>query len=307
MKNLNIKNSLLLALTALVWGIAFVSQKSGGDAVGCFTFNAIRSFIGGVVLIPLVLFTIRKEKNVSGEKSASFDLKGGIWGGICCGFMLFIASNLQQIGIKYTSAGKAGFITALYIIIVPFLSILLGKKMTFRIWIGAAAAVIGMYFLCVSGGEWLTLGNGALFLSSVWFAFHILVIDHFAEKHSGIFLSCVQFFTCAILSAIMIPLYESPSVSNILSGCIPILYAGIMSCGVGYTLQIVGQKNMNPTVASLILSLESVFAVISGGILLGEVLSVREIIGCTIMFAAIIFVQLPDRKPKSINDFTDIK
>lgn len=294
MRNINVKNSLLLALTALVWGIAFVSQKSGGDAVGCFTFNAIRSFIGGIVLIPLVLFTVKK------EKKEAFDLKGAIWGGMCCGFMLFIASNLQQIGIKYTSAGKAGFITALYIIIVPILSILLGKKMTLRIWIGAAAAVVGMYFLCVSGGEWLTLGNGALFLSSVWFAFHILVIDRFAEKHSGVLLSCVQFFTCAILSGVMIPLYESPSVSDVLSGYIPILYAGIMSCGVGYTLQIIGQKNMNPTVASLILSLESVFAVIAGGILLGEVLSFREIIGCVIMFAAIIFVQLPERKSKEM-------
>lgn len=294
MKNINIKNSLLLALTALVWGVAFVSQKSGGDAVGCFTFNAIRSFIGGIVLIPLVIFTVKK------EKKESFDLKGAIWGGICCGFMLFVASNLQQIGIKYTSAGKAGFITALYIIIVPILSILLGKKMTLRIWLGAAAAVVGMYFLCVSGGEWLTLGNGALFLSSVWFAFHILVIDRFAEKHSGVLLSCVQFFTCAVLSAVMIPFYESPSVSNVLSGYIPILYAGVMSCGVGYTLQIIGQKNMNPTVASLILSLESVFAVIAGGILLGEVLSLREIIGCVIMFAAIIFVQLPERKSKKM-------
>lgn len=292
MKNTNMRNSLLLTLTALIWGIAFVSQKYGGDAVGCFTFNATRSFIGGIVLIPVILFMDRRKTS---QERRRVNLKGLIFGGFCCGVMLFLGSNLQQIGIKYTSASKAGFITALYIVLVPIFGLLLGKKITLRILCSVIIAVLGMYFLCINGKAPIEFGDFSVLVSAFWFALHILVIDHFVRDYDGVKLSCIQFFTCGILSGIMIPFYESPSIHALVSAWLPIGYAGIMSCGVAYTLQIVGQKNMNPTVASLILSLESVFAVIAGMLLLNEILSIREIIGCVLIFAAIILTQIPQK------------
>ncbi len=298
MAKLNIKNSLLLVLAALIWGTAFVAQKDGAQ-LGSFTFNGVRSFLGGFVLIPVILLLDKKKP----AEKKSTDKKGLLIGGICCGIMLFIASSLQQIGLGFsdTDAGKAGFITALYMVLVPILGLFLGKKLNLRIVISVIVAVLGMYLLCVNSG--LSMSRGDLFVlaCSLFFAGHILVIDHFVAKHDGVKLSCIQFFTCGILSLIPMFVFEDPNFSNILSAWLPLCYTGIMSSGVAYTLQIVGQKDMNPTVASILLSLESVFAVLAGMILLNETMLPKEIFGCILMFIAIILTQLPSKKEAEIN------
>ena len=217
-------------------------------------------------------------------------------GGIACGILLCIASNLQQFGIMYTSVGKAGFITAMYIVIVPVLGIFLGKKAGAKIWCGVVIAVAGLYLLCMTeSGFSIQKGDLLLMLCALIFSLHILTIDHFSPMVDGVKMSCIQFFTSGILSGIGMLLTETPRMTEILAAWMPILYAGVMSCGVAYTLQIIGQKGMNPTVASLILSLESVISVIAGWIILHETLSVKEMIGCVLMFAAIILVQLPEK------------
>ncbi|MBQ2890937.1 MAG: DMT family transporter [Clostridia bacterium] len=298
MAKLNIKNSLLLILAALIWGVAFVAQKDGAQ-LGSFTFNGVRSFLGGFVLIPVILL-LGKKKPV--EKKSD-DKKGLLIGGICCGIMLFIASSLQQIGLSFsdTDAGKAGFITALYMVFVPIFSIFLGKKLNLRIVISVVVAVLGMYFLCINDSFSISKGDILILLCAIFFTGHILVIDHFVAKHDGVKLSCIQFFTCGVLSLIPMFVFEDPNFSNILSAWLPLCYTGIMSSGVAYTLQIVGQKDMNPTVASILLSLESVFAVLAGMILLGETMLPREIFGCILMFIAIILTQLPSKKEAGLN------
>lgn len=291
MKNINIKNSLILALAALIWGTAFVAQKVGG-AVGDFTFNATRSIIGGFVLIPVIIFLDRKK--LPSEKKA-VDKKRLLLGGVCCGIMLCIASNFQQIGIKYIDSGKSAFITALYMIFVPLIGIFEKKPLTLKIALSVILAVIGMYFLCVTDKFTFGIGEILTLLCAFFFACHILVIDHFAGEFDGVKLSCIQFFTCGILSSVLMFIFEEPSIGSVAAAWLPIAYAGVMSCGVAYTLQIVGQKNMNPTVASIILSLESVFGTLAGIILLGDDFGFKKAIGCALMFAAIILTQLPQR------------
>lgn len=292
----NLKSPLLLFLAAVIWGVAFVAQSVGMEYVGPFTFNAIRSVIGGIVLIPCIFFLdSRKEKR---EPEDSWSNKTLLTGGICCGVCLCIASNLQQIGISYTTVGKAGFITAMYIVMVPVLGIFLKKRIGMKVWVSVALAVAGLYLLCMT--EKLTLGKGDAYvlLCALFFSFHILTIDHFSSRVDGVKMSCIQFLVSGILSGILMFALEKPELGAILSAWMPILYAGVMSCGVAYTLQIVGQKDMDPTVASLILSLESVVSVLAGWALLHQSLSARELLGCGVMFAAIILAQLPDRKSK---------
>ena len=219
-----------------------------------------------------------------------------IIGGIACGICLCLASNFQQFGIKYTTVGKAGFITACYIVIVPVIGLFLGKKCTKFIWVAVAMALIGLYLLCITDGFSIGKGDLLVLVCAFLFSLHILVIDYFSPKVDGVKLSCIQFLTCGILSGIPALLLEHPELSSILAAWQPILYAGIMSCGVAYTLQIIGQKNMNPTVASLILSLESCISVLAGWIILRQQLSTKEILGCVIMFAAIILAQLPQKQ-----------
>lgn len=305
-----VRQSCLLFLTALIWGVAFVAQSVGMDYVEPFTFNAVRSTIGGIVLIPCIgVLSIWKknkqkpEEQPIGNMGAATELPGRdkqqkdlILGGITCGILLFIASNFQQFGIQYTTAGKAGFITALYIIIVPVLGIFLHRKTGVKTWLGVAAAMFGLYLLCIQENFRLGKGDGLVLVCAFTFSFHILVIDYFSPKVDGVKMSCIQFFVCGILSAVCMILFEKPQLSQILSAWMPILYAGVMSCGVAYTLQIVGQEGMNPTVASLILSMESVVSVLAGWILLHETLSARELTGCLFMFAAIILAQLPQRQ-----------
>ena len=258
--------------------------------------------IGGIFLIPCICFLDKwRAKNDGAERQKKADRKeekkNVILGGICCGLALCVASNLQQIGIQYTTVGKAGFITALYIVLVPIFGIFLKKKAGVRIWISVAISVAGLYLLCITDKLVLAKGDILVLLCAVVFTIHILVIDYFSPKADGVKMSCIQFFVCGILCMIPTILFEHPELYSILQAWKPIAYAGIMSCGVGYTLQIVAQKNTDPTVASLLLSLESVFSVLAGWVILGETLSPRELFGCALVFAAVILAQLPERRP----------
>lgn len=295
-KTKSLRSSAMLTLTALIWGVAFVAQSEGMNYVGGFTFNGCRFLIGGVMLIPCI-FLLRK---VNGQQWAKLSAeeqrrqrKTGIVGGICCGVFICIASSFQQFGIAHTTVGKAGFITALYIVIVPLLGLFLKKKVGINIWVSVAIAAAGMYLLCITEGFSIGKGDFLVFLCSIGFSLHILVIDYFSPKADGVVISCVQFFTAGIISCVLMFLFEEPSWSDIRAAWLPVLYAGVMSCGVAYTLQVVAQKNTDPTVASLILSLESVFSVLAGWVLLGQVLSARELIGCALVFGAIILAQVP--------------
>lgn len=296
---------MLLLLTAAIWGVAFVAQSVGMDYVGPFTFNTVRSLLGGIVLIPCIVLLKRinvGSKDTAGAaEHASGDPAGQrkvlLTGGVACGVLLCIASNLQQFGIMYTSVGKSGFITAMYIVLVPVLGIFLKKKAGIKIWCSVAIAVGGLYLLCMTdSGFSIQKGDLLLLLGAVIFSLHILTIDYFSPKVDGVKMSCIQFFTCGILSMVGMFLFEQPQIGAILQAWMPIVYAGVLSCGVAYTLQIVGQKGMNPTVASLILSMESVISVIAGWLILHQKLSGRELLGCVLMFAAIILVQLPERE-----------
>lgn len=305
MNKYTLRQSMLLLLTAAIWGVAFVAQSVGMDYVGPFTFNTVRSLLGGIVLIPCIVLLKRIDvgsKDTAGAaEHASGDPAGQrkvlLTGGVACGVLLCIASNLQQFGIMYTSVGKSGFITAMYIVLVPVLGIFLKKKAGIKIWCSVAIAVGGLYLLCMTdSGFSIQKGDLLLLLGAVIFSFHILTIDYFSPKVDGVKMSCIQFFTCGILSMVGMFLFEQPQIGAILQAWMPIVYAGVLSCGVAYTLQIVGQKGMNPTVASLILSMESVISVIAGWLILHQKLSGRELLGCVLMFVAIILVQLPERK-----------
>ena len=312
-----IKGDLMLVLTAMVWGGSFVAQKSGMELIGPFAFNGIRTIIGGIVLIPLimVLDRMKSKKQASApavkadaadsalsEADKKNDQKLLITGSICCGLALLVAGMLQQIGMMYTTAGKAGFITALYVVLVPIFGRILGKKIRPLIWLCVLASAFGLYLLCMpaSGGfGHINKGDLIVLACALCFAVHILLIDYFSPKVDGVRLSCLQFFIAGILCVIlMFPLdpvlgYDIPSLSQLLDAWIPIVYAGALSCGAGYTMQIVAQADTDPAVASMILCLESVFAVIAGMLILGESLSLREAAGCIIMFAAILAAQLP--------------
>ena len=285
------KNIFLLALTALIWGVAFVAQSVGMEYVGPFTFNSVRFLIGGMVLLPVVMMS-RKEKGLETD-SQDGKQRVLVLGGLCCGMALCVASCLQQIGIGYTTVGKAGFITAMYIVIVPLLGIVLRKKTTWLVWISVVLASVGLYFLCMT--ETLSVGRGDLYVlaCALVFSVHILLIDHFSPKVDGVELACFQFLVSGVIAGVAALIWEQPDLTSILAAWAPILYAGVLSSGVGYTLQVVGQKGVDPTVASLVLSLESVFSVLAGWVLLGQGLSGREWMGCGLMAVAIVLAQLP--------------
>lgn len=289
------KNAGMLMLAAFIWGTAFVAQSVGMDYIGPFTFNGVRNFVGALALLPCIWLLDRLNGKEKQEKKAEKNSKDLLIGGIACGVVLFTASSLQQVGIQYTSVGKAGFITACYIVIVPVLGVFLHKKIGWKVWLAVGLSVVGLYFLCIT--EKLTIGKGdiLMFFCALVFSLHILVIDHFSPKVDGVKMSCIQFFVCGLLSVVPMFVFENPQISDILKSAGPILYAGVLSSGVAYTLQIVGQKNVNPAIASLILSLESTFSVLAGWVVLKQQLSSREALGCVMMFAAIILAQLPDR------------
>lgn len=294
------KNFLLLFTAAVIWGVAFVAQSVGMDYVGPYTFNMVRTLLGGLVLIPCIFLLGRKNvrKDHDGSRSSqTFDRPRDLFiGGGLCGLMLFISTSLQQVGIQYTTVGKAGFITALYIILVPILGIFLKRKPGLRIWISVVIALVGLYLLCMTGSFSLSKGDFLILICSFCFSIHIMIVDHFSVKVSGTKLSCIQFLFAGTLSSVLMFLFEEPHWADIGAAWLPICYAGILSCGVAYTFQIIGQRGTDPTIASLILSLESVVSVLAGWILLGETLSPREILGCVLMFGAIILAQINPKK-----------
>lgn len=281
-----IKSSLLLFLAAVIWGVAFVAQSVGLNYVGPMTLNGSRFLLGGVVLLPLVYFR-QKKRGEEGKKEKG-QRKTALLGGLCCGLALCIASCLQQYGIQYTTVGKAGFITALYIVIVPVLGIFFGKKAGIRIWIGVILAIVGFYLLCMMEAGGMNKGDLLVFLCAICFSFHILIIDYFAPKADAVELSCIQFFVSGILCSLAALILEEPAWSQLLAGAVPILYAGILSCGVAYTLQIIGQARVKPAVASMILSLESVISVLAGWVILKETLTGRQLLGCVLVLGAVI-------------------
>ena len=302
MRKSNLRGSIILLVTAFIWGVAFVSQVEGMNHVEPFTFNAIRMLIGGIVLLPAIWLFDRR-RAASGGTAYRWD-RQTVTSGIICGVLLFAASTLQQFGLAVcgddeAAAGRAGFITALYVIIVPIIGLILRRRPEPIVWVAAVIAVVGMYLLCMSGGVSLTLSDLLLLLCAVGFSLHITVLDRVAPSVDGVRLSCVQFFTTGVLSSVCMLIFETPTVSGITAAWLPILYAGVLSSGVAYTLQVIGQRDTDPTVASIVMSLESVFAALAGWALLGERMSAREIIGCALMFAAIVIAQLPSQKKKS--------
>ena len=293
MKNKQLAGSLLLLLTALIWGCAFVSQRIGMSYVGPFTFNSIRTFIGGLFLIPFIPIFCRNQPMLPPKGSARTVL---LTGGLVCGLLLCLATNLQQVGIQYTTAGKAGFITSLYIVLVPLLGLFIGQRVRISLWVAVILAVIGLYLLCMGGRLVLERGDLYILLCALTFAFHILAVGYFATRTDGIKLSCLQFLISGAVGMIFMFIFETPRINDILVCTLPILYAGIFSCGLAYTFQIIGQKHVSPAVASLLMSFESVFAALSGALILGEHFSARELIGCLLMFCAVILAQLPEKK-----------
>lgn len=315
-KTHKLRNTFFLFLTAMIWGAAFVAQSVSMDYIGPFTFICLRSVIGGLFLIPVIIVfdgIRKKSQNESADvvnsenilhieteekQRLSWKNKQLIEGGIVCGIFLFFANCFQQTGIQYTTVGKAGFITTFYIIIVPLIGLFFKKYCGILTWIGVVVALAGLYFLCITQKLTIQRGDALILCCSVLYAGQILAIDHYNPFVDGVKMSCIQFLTGGILGAVFMLLFENPSIAMILSAAGPILYTGIMSTGVGYTLQIVGQKGLNPTVAALILSLESVFSALSGYLFLHQVLTTRELIGCALMFIAIVLAQLPDIRRK---------
>ena len=293
MKKTSLKSSFLLFLAAFIWGVAFVAQSVGMDYMGPLSFNGARFLMGSAVLMPLVAY--RRKRNAK-EGIAPAGTKVTLLGGVCCGLALCSAALMQQFGIMYTTVGKAGFITTLYIILVPIFGIFLKKKVSGKVWFGAGIAAVGMYLLCMSEKLALGKGDAYVFVCAILFTVHILVIDYFSPKADGVELSCLQFLTAGVIAGALALVFEQPTADNFIAGIIPLAYAGIMSSGVAYTLQIIGQKDMDPTIASLILSLESVVSMLAGWVILEQALSPRELCGCGLVFAAVILVQLPEKR-----------
>ena len=289
-------------LAAFIWGTAFVAQSVGADYVEPFTFNAARSAVAFLFLLALCgVFRAVRKRN-PGAETAPGSRKELVIGGICCGLALTVATNLQQKGLETTTSGKAGFITALYIVIVPIAGMFLGKKAPKIIWVSVVLAVAGLYCLCITEEFTITSGDFYILLCAFCFTAHILIIDHFTQRVDGVAMSCIQFLTVAVLSAVGMLLTESPTLEALRICAGPILYVGIFSSGVAYTLQILAQKDSNPTVVSLLLSLESVFATLSGAVILGDTMSGKEYFGCVLMLAAVVLAQLPEPQKRRAGD-----
>ena len=292
----SLSGMLMLTLCAFIWGTAFIAQSVGGEYAEPLTFNCARSFLATIFLFLCCLMFDK----IAGKP---FKLLGTddplrrertIKGGIICGVALSIASFMQQLGIMYTTVGKSGFITALYIVLVPFLSYAVYRtRITLVQCLSVSIAAVGMYFICINEGFSINKGDFYTLICAVCFAAQIIAVDKFITNLDGVRLSLVQFATCTVLNCVLMFIFESPSLTNVLLGWLPIAYAGIMSSGVAYTLQIVGQKHCNPVLACMIMSLESAFALLSGWLLLGQAMTSREILGCVLVFAAIMLAQIP--------------
>lgn len=288
-------SNIALFVTAFILGLSFVAQKAGMEFVGPFTFNTVRNFLGALVLLPII-FTIKiitRKKYPRTKEEIKIQHRLMTKGGIICGVLFFLALSLNQYCMQFAAAGKAGFITSLYIIFVPMISVFFMKrKLKNNVKISIALALVGLYFLCFKNGSAFEINDLFLLASAFIFALHIIAIGYYSHKVNTMKLSCVQFITAGVLSAVLMLLFEELSFVSILAGIKPILFSGVVVTGVAYTLQIFGQKNTPPVLASLILSMESVFAVLGGMVILGEVLSLREITGCFIMICAILLSQI---------------
>ena len=309
MKEMKYTAPLLMFLAACIWGAAFVAQSEATQYIGPFTFNSIRFLLGSLVLLPFIWFANKDAARLDQENHKNKDqvLRKENWmAGISCGIILTFASFFQQYGIGFTTVGKAGFITALYIIIVPFLGLLFGQKISKVLMLSLLVALTGLYLLCMKTSDlgMINYGDLMIIICAVLFSVHILVIGYFAPKTDGVKVSCIQFFTGFLFSGIGAVLFETIRIESILQAYAPILYAGILSCGVAYTLQIIAQKKIDPSLASLIGSLESVTAAIAGWLILGQTMSVREMAGSLLVFAAIIMAQLPERKAQEVNEIS---
>lgn len=306
----DVKYSLLMALAAFIWGTAFVAQRMGAGILDAFSFNSVRSFIGALALIPVVL-TMGRQEAISqlATRQGRFSL---LIGGLSCGIILTVSTLFQQVGLEGTTAGKAGFITALYILIVPLIGLVFGKRVSLPVWLAVAIALFGMYCLCIKEGFTIERGDRMVLFCAFCFSCHILAIDHFVKRVDPIMLSAVQFFFCGIFSLVPFSWKAAPlpEVSQIVACWKPILYTAVFSSAVAYTLQIITQKHLAPTVASIVMSLESVFAALSGWVVLGEHLSLRELMGCALVFVATILAQVPmeeNSKNFLVDFFSSIK
>ena len=286
MKARKARGNFLLLLTAMIWGSSFVAQSAGADLISPAFFNGTRMLLGSLLLSPLAVYRMRRYVPASSRRTL-------LLGGACCCVLMFTGSYIQQTGIAYTTAGKAGFLTAIYVVLVPVLGIFLKKKPRPILWVSVALACVGLYFLCFTDKTFsLAMGDAAMLGGAVMFALHIMVVDHFSPLVDGVCLSFVQFLTAGSLGMVVAFITEQPSFAALSAAAVPILYTGVFTMGVAYTLQIVAQKDTDPTVASLILCMESVFAVVFGWLILHETLSLREGVGSVFMFVAILLAQL---------------
>lgn len=288
-------SALLLLLAALVWGSSFVAQELGARVLPTYTFNGLRMLVGSIVLLPVIFIADKatKKENIKGWN------KETLIAGVACGVALFLATSCQQMGLSYgTTAGKSGFITTLYIVVVPVLGLFLKRKAGLNVWISVAIACVGLYLICVSEDFTIAMGDLITMLCAFFFSFQILIIDHYASRVDGVRLSCLQFLVVAVIS-LPFALFEEVTVEGLIGGIYPILYVGIMSCGVAYTLQIITQKNLKPEIASLLMSFESVFAGLTGWLILGNEFTTAQVIGCVCMFVAVLvsqFMIMPKNK-----------
>jgi len=290
MKTREVKSVLILLLTAAIWGLAFVAQRVGMQYVGAFTFNGVRFALGSISLLPVIYFFSRNKSPQDGDFEEA-DLKTTVKSGILAGSVLFIAASLQQYGLIYTTAAKAGFITSLYIVLVPVLGIFLKQKTHVTTWIGAVIAVVGLYLLSINESFTIEFGDFLEVIGAFFWAIHIQLIGRFVKNVDAIKLSSIQFATCSVLSMVVALIYEDITMSGLSAALVPIFYGGVMSAGVAYTLQAVGQKGAKPSHAAIALSMESVFAAIGGAIMLEEILPVKGYAGCALMLLGMLIAQ----------------
>ena len=295
--------NLLLLLTALIWGCAFVAQDVAADVLQPMSFNGSRMLLAAAALLPMVWLTDRKAirtgSGMAWKQMNPSQRKTLLLGGVCCGVMLALGSICQQVGLTLgTGAGKAGFITALYIVLVPLSGLLFGRRLGRLVWIAVALSVVGLYLLCMQGSFTIDPGDGMLILCAACFCGHILVVDYFSRRTECVKMSCIQFLTTTVICLAGAFLFENPTWEAVKTCAVPIIYAGVFSGGMGYTLQILAQRDAEPTVASLLMSLESVFAVLAGWVILRDALSLRELAGCVMMMGGIVLAQLPEKKPQ---------
>ena len=301
MKKNELLGIIMLLLAAIIWGTTFVAQSEAMDEMGPFTYSTARCILGSVVLLPVIFVSDMAKKKIGiYKKPTAADKKKLLTAGVICGCVMFIAAAFQQVGMAMgTGSGKAGFITAMYMLLVPIIGLFMKKKVRPIIWPCLIVATVGLYLLCITGDFSFQTSDIVVFACAIAFAAHIIVIEVFSPYVDGIRLSCIQLVINAILSAVFMLIFEEPTWAQLQSGWFAIAYAGILSSGVAYTLQILAQQRTNPTVASMLMSLESVFAVLGGAVVLGEIPTSRETIGCIMMFAAIIVAQLPTKAKKS--------